>query len=132
VVLLYVAINVVALALCIYAKGKLDEFLGAHPSIMGERDISALKELARGQMYMALAQLVLLLTALVIGLILIFKSGMLLLLLVLLANGAVFAAGKWAKSSEMRVWSLDCATPELGQAHQSIINTWRSKPFPDF
>jgi hypothetical protein len=130
--LLYILLNIAALLLCFYAKKQLDDFLGAHPSIGSQRDISDLKRLARAQMHMALLQLALLGTALIVGLVLIWSGGVKMLLLVLLANGVVFIAARLVKPTEARVQSLQCATPELAEAQRRIVTTWKNKPLPDF
>jgi hypothetical protein len=130
--LFYGLLIVTALILCFYAKKQMDDFLAAHPSIESQRDISDLQRIARAQMYMALLQIFLLGSALLVGLFLIWKGGVLMLLLVILANGAVFFAARWVKPTEARVQNLPCATPELAQEQRRIVDTWKKKPLPDF
>ncbi len=130
--ILYILLNVVALALIYWAKGKLDAFVSAHPSISSQRDLAAFEEVARMNMYLALVQIGLLGGSLLLGLYLIWQEGLLMLLVVLAANGAVFFFARVVKVVEERARGLQCATPDLASAYGKVIETWKKKALPDF
>jgi hypothetical protein len=131
-ILLYLFLNAIAIGLTFYAKQQLQSFLRQHPTIADFKSLAAFKALARSNMYLALGQLGLLGSSLVLGLYLLYKSNFLMLPLILCINGLVYFISQNIKTLEENSRNLECATLEITQIYQNVCKTWVKKPFPDF
>ena len=108
-------------------------FISEHKSIGDERALNAFKSMARWNMYLALAQIVVLATGSICGMLLILTYDLTIgLIATLIANGILLGLGKFFKSIEDRARTLPAATQELANEHHRISETWVHKALPDF
>jgi hypothetical protein len=129
--IVFAALYVVAAAVSLWSRAQVAGFVEETPAIRGTSDLERFKELARLEMYLALAMIVLLVTGLVAGLFLIFRHGLLGLLATLLANAVVLGLGMFHKGVEEKARSLPTAEG-LETEYERVCHTWNKKPLPDF
>ncbi len=125
------AVYVIAAAVSLWSRAQITGFLEATPTIGSSTDLERFKELARLEMYLALAMIVLLVTGLVTGLVLILRHGVAGLFLVLLANAVVLGLGLFHKGVEEKARHLRTAEG-LEPEYRRVCHTWNKKPLPDF
>ena len=125
---IYVASAVIFVISLVQVNG----FLSETKRIDSTADLERFKELARGQMHLALVTLVVLLTGLAVGLFLIREHGLKALAAVIVANGFVFAMGMFHKKVETRARGLPVASEELQREYQRVSESWSKKALPDF
>jgi hypothetical protein len=106
-------------------------FLSRRPAIGSETDLDEFKGMVRRQMYQALAQMAVLISAILTG-IWGLASGQAGLWLVLGLNLLIMALGKLMTGQETKARSLPVLVPELAGPYQAVCETWVKKPFPDF
>jgi hypothetical protein len=128
---LFAALYVIAAAMSLWSRSQVVAFLETTPSIRSSADLERFKELARLEMYLALAMIVLLVTGLIIGLVLIREHGGAALLPVLLVNGVVLGLGVYHKGVEERARSLPSADG-LETDYRRVCHAWNKKALPDF
>jgi hypothetical protein len=109
----------------------LKGFLSRHSTITSKLVLDEFKNLARKNMYQALVQIVLLVSAGLMGLYGIFTH-QLGLLLVIALNGAIIVMSKLTKGIEDRTRSLPVDDKSLEEQYLTICETWVEKPFPNF
>jgi hypothetical protein len=129
--ILFAALYVVAAAMSLWSRSQVVAFLETTPSIRSSADLERFKELARLEMYLALAMIALLVTGLIIGLVLIREHGAIALLPVLLVNGVVLVLGVFHKGVEERARGLPTADG-LETDYRHICYSWNKKALPDF
>jgi len=129
--ILFAAIYVIAAAVSLWSRAQVTGFLGDTPSIRSTTDLERFKALARLEMHLALAMIVLLVTGLVTGLVLIRQHGVAVLFLVLLVNAAVIGLGLFHKGVEDKARNLRTAEG-LEQEYRRVCQTWTKKALPDF
>jgi hypothetical protein len=127
----FTAIYVIAAAVSLWSRAQVTRFLEGTPAIQSTADLERFKELARMEMHLALAMIVLLVTGLGTGLVLIRRHGFAALLLVLLANAVVLGLGVFHKSVEEKARNLRTAEG-LDEEYRQVCRTWNKKPLPDF
>ncbi|MBD3278174.1 MAG: hypothetical protein GF388_07740 [Candidatus Aegiribacteria sp.] len=117
-----------------YGVAELKEFLKYHSSISSTMDMGHFKKMVRKQMYLALAQIVILGCMALLSIIGILTGAIsdTQFLLVLLMDGIIWFAGKLFKSLEKRAQNLKVEALEHRAEYTSICATWVRKPFPDF
>lgn len=130
--LLYAVVYVWAIGATFWAGGQVKRFLASTPSIGNHAALERFKALARRNMYLALIQIAVLLAGLVLGVILIFRHGLVGFLVVLATNAILFVVSKQNIGFEKRARALSAATEELGREHRRISDAWVKKPLPDF
>lgn len=130
--LLFALIYVAAGVVLVIGRSGLVRFLDETPAIRDTRGMGRFKAMARTQMRLALGQAALLTTGMVVGLILVVRSGLLGLLVVLAVNGLVIGLAFFNKKIETRVRNVPTATDELTREKERIIQTWEKKALPDF
>jgi hypothetical protein len=123
---------VLSTAVAVLSYARLRSFLAQTPSIADEACLARYKELARGQMYLALGSITLLLGGLVAGVLIILRHGPAGLVAVLLANGVVLACGLVLRGVEKTVRSLSTGSEALAREYRRVSEGWVKKPFPDF
>jgi TRAP-type C4-dicarboxylate transport system permease large subunit len=128
---LFAAIYVIAAAVSLWSRSQVVGFVEATPSIRSSADLERFKDLARLEMYLALAMIVLLVTGLVIGLVLIREHGVVALLPVLFVNAVVLGLGVYHKGVEERARSLPAADV-LNTEYRRVCYAWNKKALPDF
>jgi hypothetical protein len=127
----FAAIYVVAAAVSLWSRSQIVGFLKDTPRIAGTPDLERFKELARMEMYLALAMIVLLVTGLVTGLFLVLRHGVVGLFLVLLANAVVLVLGLFHKGVEEQARNLP-TTEGLDAEYRGVCYAWNKKALPDF
>src|SRR5262245_16825789 len=101
--ILFGAMYVLALAMSLWLLGQLRAFLAATPSIPDRAALARFKELARLQMYLALAMIAVMGLGVLAGIAVISRHGLPGLGLVLVANAVVLGLGLHLKKVEGRV-----------------------------
>ena len=127
----YVLLQLVFLAVLLVGQRGLKVFLATHAAINDPAALEAFKQLVRGQMYAALAIIVLGLVAILGSVALAFTAGLLGLVFVLVLSGVGFVLGKATKTLELRARTLPCAETFRAE-YLHICETWKSKPLPRF
>lgn len=130
--LLYAMIYVWAIGGAFWTGSQVKRFLATTPSITDLAALERFKALARQNMYLALVQIVVLVTGFVLGLILIFRHGLIGFLVVMATNLLVIVISKQNVASEKQARTLSAATEELAREHRRISESWVKKPLPDF
>ena len=120
------------MAISLWCTLEIKEFLKVTPCIDDEQSLDQFKNIARRNMYAALAIIVIYGTGAIVGVLLIFRYGLSGLIGVILTNAVVFGSGMYLSRLEKKSRSLPCATEDLAQQHQEISEKWVKKPFPDF
>ncbi len=129
--ILFGAMYVLAAAVSLWSLGQLKAFLAATPSIADDPGLGRYKELARVQMYLALAMIVLLGVGFLAGIAIMSRHGLSGVGLVLGANVAVLALALHHKRVEARVRGLT-ASDALADEYRRVSETWVKKALPDF
>ena len=128
---IYLAIYALAIVTSLWIANDVSKFLTAHPRIDTTADLDAFKELARRNMYFALAQIVVLGAGILIGVIYLVREGCTGLLVLLLANGALLAVGLRGRKLEKQVQAIPTAD-ELAAEYKRVCHSWMKKALPDF
>lgn len=129
--ILFAALYVIAAGMSLWSRAQVTAFLVDAPSIRSTADLERFKALARLEMYLALAMIVLLVTGLATGLVLVRRYGVVALLAVLLVNGVVLGLGLFHKKVEERARSLRTAEG-LDTEYRRVCDAWTRKALPDF
>lgn len=129
---LYALVYLWAIGVAIWAGSRVKGFLATTPSIADRSSLERYKDLARSNMYVALIQIAVLLVGLVLGLILMFRYGLVGFLVVLATNAILLVVSKQNMGSEKQARALSAASEELAREHRRISETWVKKPLPDF
>jgi len=127
----FAAIYVIAAAVSLWSRAQVTRFLEGIPAIRSTADLERFKELARMEMHLALAMIVLLVTGLGTGLVLIRRHGFAALLLVLLVNALVLGLGLFHKGVDEKARNLRTAEG-LDEEYRRVCRTWNKKALPDF
>lgn len=127
----YILLFVLAVVNFFYGVSKLKSFRSEHTSIRYIGDLESFKSLVRGQMYIALLQILILGAALVLGIYGILKNE-LSLMVVLVMNGIIFFLGKSCKKIEEDIRSMPVEDERFQVEFKKISRTWLHKPLPDF
>jgi hypothetical protein len=127
----FAVVYVVAAAVSLWSRAQVVGFVNDTPRIAGTSDLERFKALARMEMYLALAMIVLLVSGLVAGLFLIFRHGIAGFLGVLLANAVVLGLGAFHKGVEDRARNLP-ASESLEAEYRRVGRVWTGKALPDF
>lgn len=131
-IVVYIGLHVWAIAGAVWTRRQVSKFLANHAQISNSVDLDEFKHLARRNMFLALVQLAGLIAGVLIGVVLIWRYGLVALAGVLLANGVLFAMGRLGSRLEEQVRSLPAESPELQAEHQRISESWVKKALPDF
>ncbi len=126
---------VIGLMLCVYFGGHLRRFLKETPQIKSPKDIERFEQLVKGQMYAALAQIVILSIP-----ILVFAYGLFIKLLkpntdilyMLAPSLIVLAAGMILKKTEHTVQHIPTANDELAKERDRIVEIWQHQALPNW
>lgn len=131
-IVVYLAIYIAATFVVIWVARQADTFVRQHPTISNYQDIEAFKRLARLNMYLAVGQLLVFLVGFVLGIVLIFRHGLLGLLVVIGLNTLLVFLAQRCKRFEEAARSLPVANEELQSEYERICHSWVKKLFPDF
>ena len=129
--ILFAAIYLIAAAVSLWSRARVTGFLAETPSIRNGTDLERFKELARLEMYLALAMIVLLVTGLATGLVLVQRYGVVGLLAVLFVNAVVLGLGLFHKGAEEKARSLRTAEA-LDTEYRRVCYAWNKKALPNF
>ena len=125
----------IGLILCLYFGSLLKRFLTNTPEIKSAQDMERFKQLVKGQMFAALAQIAVLSIP-----ILVFVYGLWIkvlkpntdILYMLVPSLVVLGAGMALKSVERNVQNVPTATDELTKERDRIVDIWLHQPFPNW
>jgi len=129
--IVFATLYVIAAAVSLWSRAQVTRFLDETPSIRSTTDLERFKELARMEMHLALAMIVLLVTGLATGLVLIRRHGLAAILPVLIVNALVYALGLFHKGVEEKARSLR-TVEGLDEEYGRVCRTWTKKALPDF
>jgi hypothetical protein len=130
--LIFVAIYVVAATLSVWAGSLVRRFLRENSSIADVATLERFKALARQNMRFALLQIALLSTGIILGILLLFRHGLLALIPIVITNVLLTVLAKSLGPSEKAARSLPAATPDLLEQCQRVSQSWVSRALPDF
>lgn len=130
-VTLYIVLVSAVFPLSMWGYGEVSRFLRGHPEICSHESLDAFKEMARRNMYGALAYLLLGLPALILGLYLAVSQDMVGKILFLTPIGLLHVIGSRAKAREIEARTLPCVDA-LAAEYRKIGDAWEKKVFPDF
>ena len=122
----------VLLAMWVWAYREVSAFLAGTSSIRDSRDLERFKSLARRNMYAALLQLPIWLVALVAGVVIMWRYGLVGCAGIIAVNSVGFRFAARLKKLDVQSRSLPAASPELQQQHAQIGHTWLKRALPDF
>lgn len=128
----YLVLSATLLAISFWGRLELSRFLECHSSLDGTTAFEDYKALARGNMYGALAYLVLGVLSMIVGIVLVFRTPLVGLATVIGCNVVLYFLGDANKKMEVRVRNLPCADPALAEQCRRIGETWVHKPLPNF
>lgn len=128
----FFAIYLVAPAASLWSRAQVHGFLAETQSIDNGADLERFKGLARRQMRLSLAMIVLLVTGMIIGLALVKKYGGSFLLVIIVLNAVVFGLGMFHKGGEERARRLPTGSEALATEYRRVCETWVKKATPDF
>lgn len=129
---LFGAAYVLAAAVSLWSLGRLNGFLAATRSIADRGSLARFKDLARQQMYLALAIIVLMGLGIIAGIIIISRYGLRGLAVVIVANFVVLGLGLYHKKVEGKVRALPAGSEALAEEYRRVSETWVKKALPDF
>jgi hypothetical protein len=127
----HIGLCLLSMAISFYVKSKLEKFLERNTAIATEKSLEEYKSVARLNMYGALAQIVLFVSAFGSFLANLFNQGFRGIFSLFLLG---FAAGLMQPISELeeKARALTCTTTELEKQYKTISHTWKKKALPDF
>lgn len=128
----YLALSAILLALSLWGRSELARFLETHASLDGMAAFEDYKSLARGNMYGALAYLVIGVLSMIVGIVLVFQNPLVGLAAVIGCNVVLYFLGDANKKMEIRVRNLPCGDPARAEQCRQIGETWVHKPLPNF
>lgn len=125
----------IGLIFSLYFGSQLKRFLTSTPEIKSAQDMEQFKQLVKGQMYAALAQIVILSIP-----ILVFVYGFWIkelkpntdILYMLAPSLVVLGAGMAMKSVEHKVQNVPTKTEDLTKERDRIVDIWLHQPFPNW
>ncbi|MGB0564551.1 MAG: hypothetical protein ACPGVO_22540 [Spirulinaceae cyanobacterium] len=129
---IYIGIKVVIIALSLWGRVQVVEFLKRHREIQSWQDLEEFIALVRPQMYLALASIPLWLVSFILFWILVYRFGILILFIGLFLDVATLMLAQVGKKSEQRSRNLTCATEELEYKYKQIAKSWTDDAFPKF
>ena len=129
---IYVVLYVLGIGASIWGRRETANFLRLHREIRSEASLEAFKELARGNMRLALVTIPVLVLGTLLGLVLIVRHGVLAGVGVVLTNAVLLIAGQMCGRLEKRARSLPAANETLAQEQRRVIESWQKKALPDF
>lgn len=128
----FLVLAVVQAGLSLWSRRVLQSFLARHPAVQGTATFEEYKQLVRGQMYGALAYLVLGIASLALAISLAVRGGLGAVVLVVAVNVPLLLLGNSNKKIEERVRALECSDPQLAGEFARVGETWVRRPLPDF
>lgn len=113
---------------------ELKRFTEKTSSLASTRDVERFKVVVAHQMYGALAQILLLVTPPILYVVGLFKGPLTHrdLLFVVVPSIVVVAIAVSYRSWERRAKSIEAADAQLEAQRDAIVETWLTKPFPDW
>lgn len=129
---LFGAVYGLTAAVSLWSLSQLKRFLGETRTIADEVSLGRFKALARLQMYLALAVIVLMVAGIVVGIAVISRGGLLGFATVILANLLLLGLGLYHKRVEVRTRSLQAGSEALATEYRRVSETWLKKALPDF
>lgn len=119
-------------AVSLWSLSQLKRFLAETRTIADEACLARFKALARLEMYLALAVIVLMVAGIVVGIAVISRGGLLGFATVILANLLLLGLGLYHKRVEVRTRSLQAGSEALAAEYRRVSETWTKKALPDF
>jgi hypothetical protein len=129
---IFTVLYLLGIAISIWGAKDVARFLDSHREIANPEALDAFKQLARRNMYMALAVLPVFGLGILLGIVLIYRHGVPGFVGVLAANAVLFGAGRYLNKLEKRARSLPTTAESLQKEYRRIGETWIRKALPDF
>ena len=130
--LIFGAIYLIQLAVLAFGFGEVRRFVGSTPAIANDASLARYKALVRTQMYLALVVICLMVPGFVTTAMLVLRYGLRGLVVVLVVNALIMAAGNRLKAWEARARSLPVTDDTLVPEYTRVSTVWIKKPLPDF
>ena len=130
--LIYGLIYGVAVIIALIGLMQLISFEANVKSITDPAALERFKSLVRGQMYLALPMMLVLLAGIAVGIIICYQRGFYGVLAVVATNAAIFILGKFMKGIEKSIRARKPTSEPLAQEFNAICQTWGKKALPDF
>ena len=131
-ILSYIVLNLALIAVLIRARSVLVRFLKARTSIESDLVLSEFKNVARWNMYGALAFLICGGAALIWGILLTLSYGLLGAIIVLMLNFPTLLIGLNLKKIEVQSRNLPCNDPVLRKEYERVSEAWVKNVLPNF
>ncbi len=121
-----------AILMSLWIGKGISRFLERNTEISGAAVLEEFKGIARRSMYLALMQIPAFGLGLILGVVLIFRYGLVGFLGVMAANVVLLVCGVRLGNLEKQARSLPAANERLAQEHQRVSKTWVRKALPNF
>ena len=116
----------------IYSLWDIKKYLSKFSVIEDYYSFEEFKSLARKHMYIALIQMILLITFNIVAIYGLLFSEFVTLIYILTFDLIIFLAGYYGKIIENRIMGIEVSEKVMKEEYDRICVSWKSKPFPDF
>lgn len=127
----YVALQLALFLLSLSGYFQVKRFLVNHPAITGAADLARFRSLARVNMYIALAYLILAFPGIILSIYLGIYYGLMGSLIVVAANAPHFLFARHLRELEEKARKLECAS-QLYPDYKMTGEVWFKKALPNF
>jgi hypothetical protein len=128
----FVLCNIGMIALILYNKRQLDDFLFCFPVIENREGLEKLKPIVRLNMYSSLFMILFLALSSLTAIMSILNHGTLKGILVAVLSVATAKLINWYNPSEKMVKNIECTDEAFEVELNNILRCWMHKPFPEF
>lgn len=134
VIVIMLACPTVGLILAAYFGMQLRQFVRSTPELRSNSDLDAFKRLVKGQMYAALAQIVILSIPILIFAVGFWKKIVFTkdIVYLFVPSLIILAVGMLLKSVERNAQQVPAVNEELKQERDRIVDIWLHQPFPNW
>ncbi|MGI2906550.1 hypothetical protein [Tolypothrix sp. VBCCA 56010] len=127
----YIGLCLLSIAISFYLKAQLAKFLENNIEIANDKSLEEYKSIVRLDMYGALAQIIVLISAFGSCVAYIVTQGFTGVFSLFLLGFAV-SFTKQISQLEEKARTLTCATTQLDRQYKNISHVWKKKALPDF
>ncbi|MBD2605794.1 hypothetical protein H6G81_15030 [Scytonema hofmannii FACHB-248] len=127
----YIGLSLLSIAITFYVKAQLEKFLENNTAIANDKSLEEYKSIVRLNMYGALAQIIIFISAFGSCVAYIVTQGFTGVFSLFMLGFAV-SFMKQISQLEEKARSLTCATTQLDRQYKNISHVWKKKALPDF
>ena len=134
IIVIMLACPAIGLILAAYFGMRLRQFVRSTPELRSDSDLDAFKRLVKGQMYAALAQIVILSVPILIFAVGFWKKIVFTkdIVYLFVPSLMILAVGMLLKSVERNAQQVPAANEQLTQERDKIVDIWLHQPFPNW